>query len=167
MKQYTKHLLVCEMGGSCSSKGYAGMREALKEIISSRGLADKVKVTKTGCLGACGFGPNLVIYPDGIWYHRVQQADLTRIIDETVVGGRTIDDLLFHKLGDPSVVEVVKDPVCGMVFRANVAAFTETHQERKFYFCSEECRRAFLADPGAYGSKKHSHQAVPGHSGQH
>jgi YHS domain-containing protein len=41
------------------------------------------------------------------------------------------------------------DPVCGMtVDRAT--AVTATAGGRTFYFCSEHCRQAFLADPDRY-----------------
>jgi (2Fe-2S) ferredoxin len=36
----------------------------------------------------------VVIYPQGIWYGNVQLADVSRIIDETIVGGKVLDDLL-------------------------------------------------------------------------
>lgn len=36
----------------------------------------------------------MVIYPQGIWYGHVQLADVPRIIDETIVGGKVLDDLL-------------------------------------------------------------------------
>lgn len=43
----------------------------------------------------------------------------------------------------------VKDPVCGMtVFREQ--AMTATYGGRTLYFCSDLCRRSFLADPERY-----------------
>ncbi len=155
MKQYKKHILVCELGSHCAAKGADGMRDLLKEIVTERGLEGQVKLGGAGCLGACDFGPNLVIYPDGIWYFGVQQADLARIIDETVIRGRIIEDRLFHRMGDPSVIEMVKDPVCGMIFRANKAMCSELGSEGPVYFCAEGCRQAYLADPEAYRAKKH------------
>lgn len=43
-----------------------------------------------------------------------------------------------------------KDPVCGMSVDPDHAAARAEHEGRTFYFCSEGCRRAFLADPGRY-----------------
>jgi Cu+-exporting ATPase len=45
----------------------------------------------------------------------------------------------------------VKDPVCGMEIRPDEAVASEEHDGRVFYFCSETCHRAFLADPHIYG----------------
>ncbi len=35
-----------------------------------------------------------MIYPQGIWYGRVGLADVPRIVEETVVHGRILEDLL-------------------------------------------------------------------------
>jgi starch phosphorylase len=43
----------------------------------------------------------------------------------------------------------MKDPVCGMTVRAG-AAPEAFHRGQSFYFCSDFCRRTFLADPEAY-----------------
>ncbi len=47
-----------------------------------------------GCLEQCEFGPTVVIYPQGIWYGGVTPEDVPRILDETVIGGRILEDLL-------------------------------------------------------------------------
>ena len=36
----------------------------------------------------------MVIYPAGIWYGGVRCEDVDRIIDQTIVGGKIIDELL-------------------------------------------------------------------------
>lgn len=36
----------------------------------------------------------MVIYPQGIFYGNVTEADVPRIIEETVVNGRILEDLL-------------------------------------------------------------------------
>ena len=49
------------------------------------------------------------------------------------------------------MADKVKDPVCGMEIYPEDAAAQEAHDGRTFYFCSESCRQAFLADPHRYG----------------
>jgi hypothetical protein len=34
-----------------------------------------------------------VIYPQGIWYGGVTPADVPRIVEETIIGGKVIEDL--------------------------------------------------------------------------
>ena len=36
----------------------------------------------------------MVIYPQQIWYGGVRIEDVSRIIEETIVGGRVLEDLL-------------------------------------------------------------------------
>ncbi|ALA58354.1 alpha-glucan family phosphorylase [Nitrospira moscoviensis] len=54
-----------------------------------------------------------------------------------------------------------KDPVCGMtVFREQ--AMTAAYEGRTWYFCSELCRRSFLADPERYlGAREPSEIVSP------
>jgi (2Fe-2S) ferredoxin len=47
----------------------------------------QVVVTATGCLGPCEQGPTVVIYPDGIWYSKVTEADVATILDEHIAKG--------------------------------------------------------------------------------
>jgi Cu+-exporting ATPase len=43
-----------------------------------------------------------------------------------------------------------KDPVCGMTIAEKDAAGTAEHQGTTYYFCSEGCRRKFVANPAAF-----------------
>ena len=45
---------------------------------------------------------------------------------------------------------LVTDPVCGMRIDHAEAAATFEYEGRTFFFCSEACRDAFVADPAAY-----------------
>jgi Cu+-exporting ATPase len=45
---------------------------------------------------------------------------------------------------------MVTDPVCGMKIDDGEAAGTAEFEGRTFYFCSELCRDAFMADPASY-----------------
>ena len=47
---------------------------------------------------------------------------------------------------------MVTDPVCGMRIDPEDAVATVEHDGVTYYFCSELCRDAFVADPAAYTS---------------
>jgi YHS domain-containing protein len=47
-------------------------------------------------------------------------------------------------------VSQVKDPVCGMIIDSEDAAGSTTFEEHQIFFCSDQCRRDFEADPGHY-----------------
>jgi (2Fe-2S) ferredoxin len=53
-----------------------------------------VRANKSGCLEQCEHGPTVAIYPQGIFYGGVSLKDVSRIIDETILGGRILADLL-------------------------------------------------------------------------
>ena len=60
----------------------------------------RVKRGVTACLGVCYGGPLLVVYPDGIWYHSVDETVLRRIVDEHLGEGRPVQEYIFHQLDD-------------------------------------------------------------------
>jgi YHS domain-containing protein len=45
---------------------------------------------------------------------------------------------------------MVTDPVCDMRIEADDAAATAEHEGTTYYFCSQVCRDAFVADPARY-----------------
>ena len=42
------------------------------------------------------------------------------------------------------------DPVCGMKVNKEDAKFTHIHNDKTYYFCSEECKDKFVKAPGNY-----------------
>ena len=45
---------------------------------------------------------------------------------------------------------MVTDPVCGMRIDTDDAAATAEYEGTTFYFCSQFCREAFVAEPARY-----------------
>lgn len=101
MAKFTHHVFVCcnrrEPGhsrGCCDPDGAERLRELFKKEIKKRGLAPLVRANKAGCLDQCEQGPTVVIYPQSIWYGGVTPDDVPRIVQETIVEGRILEDLL-------------------------------------------------------------------------
>lgn len=101
MSAFTHHLFICcnqrspgHARGCCDPAGSEQLRNAFKAEVKRRGLNPLVRANSAGCLDQCELGPTVVIYPQGIWYGNVQLEDVSRIIDETIVGGKVLDDLL-------------------------------------------------------------------------
>jgi len=57
--------------------------------------------TKADCLRICEQGCIAVVYPEGTWYAGLDIPKLDRVIDEHLIGGRPVDDLIFA-VGDLS-----------------------------------------------------------------
>ena len=49
-------------------------------MVVERGLRPHIRVSRAGCLDRCGFGPNIMVFPDNTWYSRVTEADLDTIL---------------------------------------------------------------------------------------
>ena len=85
MEPFRYHVFVCDQQKPegipcCSARGSTGVLEVLRREIAARGLSDEVQVTTCGSLGLCEQGPNLVVYPEGVWYSGVTPADVPEIV---------------------------------------------------------------------------------------
>ena len=103
--RYVRHIFICtnkrkdnDPKGSCAQKSGEEIRQLFKKELEARGLRTKVRANKSGCLDVCEFGPNIVIYPEGVWYCGVQKSDVVEIIERHIIGGEVIERLL---LPDP------------------------------------------------------------------
>ena len=100
MSHFKQHVFFCQNQreapeACCAGHGAAAMRDYCKGRVKALGLAGagKVRVNQAGCLDRCEEGPCLVVYPEGIWYTFVDQADIDEIIDEHLVHGRVVERL--------------------------------------------------------------------------
>ena len=102
MEPYSRHVFVCT-GGFCSPERRGrGLYTLLASLLEREGLLfgpGRVKRGETPCLGVCGGGPIVVVYPDGVWYGDVTAPLLERIVVEHLKGGCVVDEAVFHRLG--------------------------------------------------------------------
>lgn len=86
---YRKILFVCVNRREpqeicCAHRDSDAIAAALKARVKTLGLAPAIRVSKSGCQDLCAKGPNVMVFPDYIWYQGVTPDDVERIIAETI-----------------------------------------------------------------------------------
>jgi (2Fe-2S) ferredoxin len=64
------------------------------EEIEERELSGEVMLTNTGCFGICDKGPIAVVYPEGVWYGKLDEDAVEEIMDSHIEGGTPVTDYL-------------------------------------------------------------------------
>jgi (2Fe-2S) ferredoxin len=107
MAKFEHHIFICtnrrppeNPRGCCDPEGLAALQLLFKMEVASRGLKARVRANKSGCLDQCEHGPNIVVYPEGIWYGGVKPEDVTEIIESHIINGIPVARL---RIGDECI----------------------------------------------------------------
>lgn len=84
--------------GSCARKGSVELRDYMKDKAKALGLKN-TRINAAGCLDRCELGPNLVIYPQGVWYRFDTEADIDEILTEHLQKGGRVARLMLKPEG--------------------------------------------------------------------
>jgi len=102
---YRRHLFFCthqaeEGKASCARHGARNLHRYARQRVKALGLHQPgdFRINKSGCMGRCGEGPTVVVYPDNVWYRYVDQEDIDEIIDRHLLKGEIVERL---RLRDP------------------------------------------------------------------
>jgi len=99
MEPFKYHVYICTQSKpegvkSCAGLGAERSLAALKSELAKAGLDSEVQVTTCGCLGLCDRGPNMVVYPEGVWYSGVAPEVVPEIVSEHFAAGRPVARLV-------------------------------------------------------------------------
>ena len=75
------------MGGVEKVRGYA--REKARQL----GI-EGIRLNAAGCLDRCEYGPNMVIYPEGVWYRYENTGDIDEIVETHLKNGGRVERLM-------------------------------------------------------------------------
>ncbi|TAH41089.1 MAG: (2Fe-2S) ferredoxin domain-containing protein [Bacteroidetes bacterium] len=97
--KFQKHVFICtnqrpaDAKKSCGEACGLALVSAFKKSLKEKGLSDKIRAQKSGCLDVCEHGPSMVVYPEGVFYGSVQESDVEEIILEHLIENKPVKRL--------------------------------------------------------------------------
>jgi sirohydrochlorin ferrochelatase/(2Fe-2S) ferredoxin len=91
-----KHVAVCT-NQTCAADGAAEVLERLRQHARDSEACD-ARITRTSCLGRCGEGPMVAVYPDGVWYGGVAPDDTDQLVSSHLDRDRIVSELVDQTL---------------------------------------------------------------------
>ena len=94
LSKYT--ITLCD-GTSCIQNGSKSIRKTLEAELQKHGIAGDVKINLSGCLGMCGKGTIMIIYPGYNIYGSVTEQDISEIVEQHLVNGKAVARLIINE----------------------------------------------------------------------
>ena len=69
------------------------LQEFLQQFEQQK-LWGRIAVTGCGCLGTCGNGPSVLVYPEGVMYGGVTPDDVAVIIEQHLLSDKPVEKLI-------------------------------------------------------------------------
>jgi len=99
---HQRHVLLCT-GPRCNALGATALWSHLIQALRrSDKLQKTVIVLQTGCQFPCNHGPLMIVYPEGLWYGRLDTAAIDHIVDRHLDQGTVADAYRVHGPIEPS-----------------------------------------------------------------
>ena len=104
---YSRHIFMCtnvrpegHPRGCCSARaaeagGVDKLRAYMREKAKELGV-ENIRCNAAGCFDRCEFGPNMVIYPEGVWYRYESTQDIDEILETHLKNGGRVGRLMLQ-----------------------------------------------------------------------
>ena len=92
---YRGYIMVCS-GPNCGRTSDR-IAEEFEVQIKIAGLRQEIQVIRGSCMGLCSSGPNVIMFPEGTIYSHVQIQDAARIVNEHLLKGNRVEELLYDE----------------------------------------------------------------------
>jgi len=90
------HVAVCT-NQTCAADGAPAVLERLRQAARDSDACD-ARITRSSCLGRCGEGPMVAVYPDGVWYGDLDPEDADSIVADHLDRDRIVSELVDQTL---------------------------------------------------------------------
>jgi (2Fe-2S) ferredoxin len=90
---FKKYVFICG-NINCSQRGSIKLIGDLRRKLKEKKLHKEIAVIQSSCFGKCGEGPNVVVFPDGIWYKEVQLEDTKELIEKHFIKNELVSRLV-------------------------------------------------------------------------
>ncbi len=96
---YEKHIFICtnQRGEGqrmcCGEKQGTDLIAAFKQAVKEKKIPVQIRVQRAGCFDICELGPNVIVYPEGVYYGKVSLADVAEIVEEHLLNNRPVERL--------------------------------------------------------------------------
>lgn len=98
---YQHHVFFClnvrdDGAQCCTDFGAEAMFDYMKSQIKKLRLngKGKVRINRAGCFDRCSEGPLMVVYPEAVWYHFIDNEDIDEIIQSHIMQGKPVARLI-------------------------------------------------------------------------
>ncbi len=93
-----KKTIVISSGTCGQASGSLQIIDSVNQELEKKRLKDRVEVKVTGCHGFCQLEPNLIVYPEEIFYKNLKPQDVPQIVEKSILGNEIVSSLVFKDL---------------------------------------------------------------------
>lgn len=88
-------------GQHCGQTMGGRIYEAYQRRLQEAGISDVV-VSPNACVAQHAWGCVVMVYPDGIWYRIQNMEDAEKILEQHLIGGKPVMELIHRRLNSPA-----------------------------------------------------------------